>query len=429
MQSTTRSPETVAHSLSTTQILERYREVRGWSARLTDPLTPEDTVVQSMPDVSSTKWHLAHTSWFFETFVLKAAGGYRPFNARFEYLFNSYYNAVGPQFSRPHRGLISRPTLAEVKAYRAYVDEHMERLLESGGAADLLSVVEIGLHHEQQHQELILTDIKHVLSCNPLFPVYRERREIPEGSAPGEMGWREFPEGLRTIGHEGEGFHFDNEGPRHRVFLQPFALATRLVTNAEYRAFVDDGGYQRPEHWLSDGWATVQSQGWERPFYWLEIEGTMHEFTLSGMRPLAPNEPVTHLSYFEADAYARWAGARLPRETEWETAAEGAAMIGNFVESEAYHPVPVKDSDDSHMRQLFGDVWEWTASAYDAYPGYAPAPGALGEYNGKFMCNQFVLRGGSCATSRTHIRRTYRNFFPPAARWQFSGLRLAKDAS
>jgi ergothioneine biosynthesis protein EgtB len=403
----------------------RYRAVRQATEKLCAPLSAEDCQAQSMADASPAKWHLAHTSWFFETFVLQAAApGYRPFHPHYNFLFNSYYNAVGARHPRPSRGVLTRPSLEDVYAYRRHVDEQMSALLERRGvtAEDLVPVVELGLNHEQQHQELILTDIKHLLSLNPLAPVYRERATPPAGEA-APLAWREHGGGLCAVGHAGGGFAFDNEGPRHQVYLQPFALATRLVTNGEFLGFIADGGYERPELWLSDGWDAAQSNGWRAPLYWEERGGAWQAFTLAGRREVRAEEPVCHVSFYEADAYARWAGARLPTEFEWEVAAGGAEVGGNFAESEIFHPAPAAAA---HHRQLFGDVWEWTQSGYAPYPGYRPAAGALGEYNGKFMCNQMVLRGGSCATPRAHLRATYRNFFPPAARWQFSGMRLAK---
>lgn len=405
-----------------------YRDVRNQTEALCEGLAAEDYVVQSMPDVSPTKWHLAHTSWFFETFVLQPhAVGYSPLNPTYAYLFNSYYTQAGERHCRAQRGYLSRPTVAEVYAYRRHVDEHMEDLLGSadGAMLDVLRpLVEIGLHHEQQHQELLVTDIKHVFSVNPLRPVYREQATEPSPPAP-PLEWVSFPEGLYRIGHEGDGFAYDNEGPRHRVFLEGFQLASRLVTNGEYLEFMQDGGYQRPELWLSAGWATAQENEWTEPFYWERRDGEWQMFTLSGMRGVDPNEPVTHVSYFEADAFARWAGARLPTEAEWEAAAESTPIEGNFVEGQRFHPAPA--SAGGALTQMFGDAWQWTRSQYSPYPGYQPVPGALGEYNGKFMCNQFVLRGGSCATPASHIRRSYRNFFPPDACWQFTGVRLARD--
>jgi len=426
----------------------RYRAVRRFTEALCEPLATEDYVVQSMPDVSPTKWHLAHVTWFFETFILREHyPGYRPLEPAYAYLFNSYYLRAGERHCRDQRGYISRPTVAEVYRYREYVDEHMTRLLDGASVAEaetLAPLVEIGLHHEQQHQELLLTDIKHVLSVNPLRPAYRS------GAAPaaryadtGPAAWVRYDEGLHRIGHPGPeaGFSFDNETPRHRHFVEAFELADRLVTNAEYLEFMEDGGYARGEVWLSEGWAVARERGWSEPFYWERRDGEWHVFTLGGLKPLRPEEPVCHLSYFEADAFARWAGARLPTEQEWEVAAADLPVRGHFVESGRVHPVPAEaaapggttaggeGADGSGSpRQMFGDVWEWTRSQYSPYPGYEPLPGALGEYNGKFMSNQFVLRGGSCATSATHIRRTYRNFFPADATWQFMGLRLARDA-
>jgi ergothioneine biosynthesis protein EgtB len=396
--------------------------------QLCAPLAPEDYVVQSMPDASPAKWHLAHTSWFFETFVLvPGLADYRVYDPRFGYLFNSYYNAVGERIARDRRGMLTRPTVEEVYAYRAHVDQAMARLLDrpfAGDDAQRASVIELGLHHEQQHQELLLTDLKHAFWSNPLRPAYMATSATARRSAPA-LRWIDYPADLYTIGHAGDGFAYDNESPRHQVYLEPFRLASRLTTNDEYLAFIDDDGYARPELWLSDGWAAVQASRWTAPLYWERHDGDWRHLTLGGMRSVEPAEPVCHVSYYEADAFARWSGARLPTEAEWEAAVRDAAVEGNFVESGRFAPAPA-DNDDAPA-QLFGDVWEWTASAYLSYPGYRPDAGALGEYNGKFMCNQFVLRGGSCATSATHVRATYRNFFPPDARWQFSGIRLAKD--
>jgi ergothioneine biosynthesis protein EgtB len=414
-------------------LAEQYWRVRAFSEALARPLVTEDYVIQSMPDVSPTKWHLAHVSWFFETFILGPnVPDYASLNPRYTYLFNSYYEVVGPRHCRPRRGLVSRPTVEETYRYRAHVDEHMLRLLEhadDGQLRRLAPLITLGLHHEQQHQELLLTDIKHVFWSNPLRPAYVERAANAPGMIP-PRGWRAYPEGVRWIGHAGDDFAFDNESPRHRQFLQPFELASRPVTNAEYLAFIEDGGYRRPAPWLSAGWATVQEQGWAAPLYWEQREGAWCSMTLDGgMREVDPAEPVCHVSYFEADAYARWAGARLPTEAEWEVAAADAPVTGNFVERGAFHPRPPGlGPAEGEPAQLFGDVWEWTQSAYAPYPGFRPAPGAIGEYNGKFMCNQYVLRGGSCATAQSHIRPTYRNFFPPDARWQFTGIRLAREA-
>lgn len=419
----------------TEELRARYAAVRQASASFCTPLTDEDCVIQSMPDASPIRWHLAHTTWFFETFVLsRAIENYQPVNAAFEYLFNSYYNQVGRQFPRARRGLLSRPTMSEVWRYRREVDYRLERLLArpEGLPEDMLSVVELGLQHEQQHQELMHTDLKHLLACNPLYPAYRPGMQETQ-SLTSALEWVAFDEGVYHIGHEGPGFAFDNEGPRHRVWLNAFELASRPVTNAEFLDFVEDGGYRRPEFWLSLGWQTVQAEGWQAPLYWLrDSSAGWQEFTLAGLRPLVPHAPVCHLSYFEADAYARWSGARLPTEAEWEVAAadwlaQTGAISGNFVERGQLQPTPAKGAKCSHrLQQLLGDVWEWTASSYAPYPGYAPPPGALGEYNGKFMCNQYVLRGGSCVTPESHVRITYRNFFPPDARWQFTGVRLAR---
>jgi ergothioneine biosynthesis protein EgtB len=437
-------------SFQTASVLaERFTAVRSLTDSLCDSLETEDYVVQSMPDVSPTKWHLAHTSWFFETFILRPnLAGYRPLNAAYAFLFNSYYVHAGERHCRAQRGYISRPTVAEVFAYRRHVDRQMLDLLagiDEVRLAALGPVIELGLNHEQQHQELMLTDIKHVFSVNPLRPAYHELSEddrpadaLVQAADDGSLRWSEHRGGLVQIGHAGAGFAYDNEGPRHDVFVQPFALADRPVRNADYLAFIEDGGYRRAELWLSMGWSHVQEHGWTAPFYWEQRDGRWCSYTLAGMRDIDPDEPVVHLSYYEADAFARWADARLPTEAEWETAAAGTPISGNFVESRRFHPrrtsatVPkaVVTSDGAQAASpgwLFGDVWEWTRSQYSAYPGYRPAEGALGEYNGKFMCNQFVLRGGSCATSRNHIRRTYRNFFPPEATWQFTGMRLARD--
>lgn len=413
-------------------LLDRYRAVRGATVQLTRGLVPEDQVVQSMPDVSPTKWHLAHTTWFWETFLLEPhSPGYFLHHPEYPFLFNSYYVQAGERHCRAQRGYLSRPTVDEVGMYRAHVDEAMERFLEGAEErfpAEVLYLVELGLNHEQQHQELMVTDLKHVFSVNPLRPVYREREE-GRAPDPGPMGWVDLPGGVHAVGWKGEGFAYDNEEPRHRRFLEPFSMADRLVTCGEYLAFMEDGGYRRPELWMSAGWADAQENGWTEPFYWEKREGEWWLFTLSGMRPVDPNEPICHVNWYEADAYARWAGARLPREEEWEVLAEGLPVEGNLVESGRFHPAGTSSppDDGGSLRQLFGDVWEWTASAYSPYPGFRTAPGAVGEYNGKFMVNQFVLRGGSCATPASHLRPTYRNFFPPDASWQFTGIRLARD--
>ena len=425
----TQTPDTWIASKE--DFIEQYQKVRTFSEHLCEPLVTEDYVIQSMPDVSPTKWHLAHVSWFFETFLLSPAlPGYKSLHPQYAYLFNSYYNTLGQRHCRPKRGLISRPTVQETYQYRRYVDAHVLKLLERSDEQQLASLAPIftlGLHHEQQHQELIVTDIKHVLSCNPLYPVYRPGEPVLSASIP-PLKWISYPEGVYRIGHEGEGFAFDNEMPRHRQFIEPFQLASRLITNGEYMEFMADGGYDNPLLWLSDGWNTVRAQEWKAPLYWEQCDGRWFMITLSGMREVEPSEPVCHVSYYEADAYARWAGARLPTEAEWEVAAQDLPVEGNFVEQGLYHPTPLDAAASSEKpAQMYGDVWEWTSSSYAPYPGFHPGPGAIGEYNGKFMCDQYVLRGGSCATSLSHIRSTYRNFFPSNAQWQFMGFRLARE--
>lgn len=405
------------------QLIDFVR-TRQASIELVAPLSPEDTAVQSMPDASPSKWHLAHTTWFFEEFVLQQQPGYRFYNERWRFLFNSYYQSVGPMHARGSRGLLSRPRLDEVLAYRAAVDEAMARLIERGPDPELCARIVLGLHHEQQHQELLLTDIKHLFWCNPLLPAYSGDLPVAVRAAAAQNFVDGF-DGIVEIGaNPDSGFVFDCETPRHRSLLQPHALARRPVTNAEYRDFVDDGGYRSAQLWLSAGWATVQAEGWSGPMYWDAAAET--EFTLGGVREIDPGAPVCHISYFEADAYAHWAGARLPTEAEWEHAAASRdANAGNFADAGLLHPQAAMADGD--LLQLFGDVWEWTASPYLSYPGFQPLPGALGEYNGKFMCGQFVLRGGSCVTPSRHVRASYRNFFHPRDRWQFSGLRLAQD--
>jgi ergothioneine biosynthesis protein EgtB len=409
----------------------RYRLVRAATLALSEPLSAEDYVVQSMPDASPAKWHLAHTTWFFEEFVLQhAAPGYKFHDDQFRYLFNSYYNTVGPMHSRPHRGLLSRPTVEQVLAYRARIDERMKLLLQRDDLSpEILKVITLGLNHEQQHQELLLTDLKHLFSCNPLLPAYVREPAQTLRSAPA-LSFESFEGGLIEIGHKGDGFSFDNELPRHRTYVHPFRLANRAITNGEYLEFVRAGGYENSVYWLSDGWTVVGREDWKRPIYWSAPLDA--EFTLTGLRELNPSSPVCHLSYYEADAFAHWAGARLPSEAEWELAANDAPTRGNFVENRRWHPEPPVSAAGgaqaaSPLLQMFGDVWEWTQSAYATYPGFQAAQGALGEYNGKFMVNQLVLRGGSCATPASHIRASYRNFFNPAARWQFTGLRLAQS--
>jgi ergothioneine biosynthesis protein EgtB len=408
-------------------LLERYRAVRARSEELAAPLSAEDQAIQSMPDASPTKWHLAHTSWFFETFVLEAeVAGYRLFHPAYRVLFNSYYQSVGEQYTRAQRGLLSRPSQADVAAYRAHVDRCMEALLEKEPDLDarISDVTTLGLHHEQQHQELILTDAKHLLAQNPLLPAYRAGEPPPE-SAAAPLSWVGYAEGLRQIGHAGAGFAFDNESPEHRVFLAAFELASRPVSNAEWLQFIEAGAYRDPAHWTSDGFAWAQSRAIDAPLYWLRRDDAWWVQTLAGPEPLRPDDPVCHVSWYEAEAYARFAGARLPTEAEWEVAAREVPVTGNLAESGLLHPRAPRRGG-ALPAQLFGDVWEWTASPYTPYPGFRAVAGALGEYNGKFMANQMILRGGSCATPASHIRPTYRNFFYPDARWQFSGLRLAR---
>ncbi len=407
-------------------LASRYRAVRETTLALAQPLSAEDQMVQSGTETSPTKWHLAHTTWFFETFLLLPhARGYRAFNEQYTYLFNSYYKQLEGHPLRTLRGTFSRPSLSEVLEYRRHVDGAMEEFVEEA-SAEQRELIELGLNHEQQHQELIVTDIKHAFWMNPLRPAYREGVAASGGEAP-RMRWTEFSGGDYEIGHAGPDFAFDNEEPQHRVHLPAFRLASRLVTNAEYLEFIADGGYARPELWLSDGWDQFNANSWRAPLYWEQREGKWQVFTCTGMRALEPNEPVCHVSFYEADAYARWAKARLATEAEWEIAAATVPIDGNFLESERLHVAPARDG--AGLQQMFGDAWEWTASPYVAYPGYRAAAGALGEYNGKFMCNQLVLRGGSCVTPRNHIRATYRNFFPPQARWQFMGIRLANDCA
>jgi formylglycine-generating enzyme required for sulfatase activity len=419
-----------------------YSQVRGRTEALCAPLETDDYQVQSVIDASPPKWHLAHVTWFFETFLLKPyLRAYEPLDARYERIFNSYYNTVGPFHPRGQRHTLSRPTVPEVYEYRAHVDRHMSELIETCPAEHRTAFaarLTLGLNHEQQHQELLLMDIKRNFFANPLYPVYSPGGASAGATAP-EMRWLDFRGGIREIGHAGSGFAFDNESPRHaggpfafdnesprhKVFLRDYRLGSRPVTNGEYLEFVEAGGYARADLWLSDGWSAVQERRWNAPLYWIDVGGEWHEMTLSGVRPVAPAEPVCHVSYYEADAYARWRGVRLPTEPEWEAAAAKEPIEGNFVESGAYHPRPATGNSD---RQWYGDVWEWTASNYAPYPGYRPLEGALGEYNGKFMANQYVLRGGSCATPRSHMRSTYRNFFYPHDRWPFTGIRLAADA-
>jgi ergothioneine biosynthesis protein EgtB len=410
-----------------------YRSIRQATLALAEPLSAEDCAIQSMPDASPVKWHLAHTTWFFEIFVLAPhQPGYRGFDPAYRVLFNSYYNAVGDKHPRPERGMLSRPGLEEVLAYRRHVDAAMLGMLSPATAAalppEVLTLTELGLHHEQQHQELILTDLKHLFSRHPQLPAYRQ--PLPHTTSPDrEARWIAFPQGLFEIGHAGRDFSFDNETPRHRVWLDAFQLSSHPVTQGDFINFINDGGYRRPELWLAAGWDAVTARGWQAPAYWTQHDDEWQVFTLQGAVPVDLNAPVCHVSFFEAEAYARWANARLPTEAEWEMAARDLPRTGNFLDSGALQPLASREAiADGTLTQVFGDVWEWTRSDYGPYPGFKPAAGAVGEYNGKFMCGQYVLRGGSCATPASHIRASYRNFFPPDARWQFSGLRLARDA-
>ena len=435
--------DTPVVALDRARLEHAYRRVRNQSMMLVEGLTPEDCMVQSMVEASPVKWHLAHVTWFFETFVLEMwlprfGRQFHAFSPAYRMLFNSYYVGVGPRHPRAERGVLSRPSLEEVCAYRKAIDEQMMALLaEANLDPALIGLITLGINHEQQHQELILTDLKHHFSRNPLLPVFREMRPEQHGPPPLKSGFVRFTGGKDQIGHAGGSFAFDNEHPRHGVWIEPFEMATRLVTNAEYLDFIRDGGYQRADLWLSDGWDTLCRERWEAPLYWLE-EGDV--YTLGGRRRRDPDEPVCHVSYYEADAYARWAKARLALECEWEHVAQSlprdadlttaqTAIRGNFLESGQLHPraPAAQDRASNGMAQLFGDVWEWTQSAYLAYPGFEPSAGAVGEYNGKFMANQMVLRGGSCATPADHVRASYRNFFYPQARWQFSGIRLVRN--
>lgn len=421
---------------SLSELGSQYEHVRRFSEQIARPLSPEDCAVQSMVDASPIRWHLAHTTWFYETFLLKMSPSYEAFDTGFEFLFNSYYNSIGEQFPRSQRGLISRPGLDETLEYRRYVDEAMTDWMHAEMTPEQADVLRIGLNHEQQHQELMLTDIKHVLSCNPLAPAYRI--DDPNLQDTTELSWIAKDEELVWIGDDSSGFAYDNERPRHRFFLHAYQVASRCVTNGEYLEFIEDGGYQRPELWLSLGWDTVKSQDWTAPLYWSHSDRQWSQFTLGGCRPLNTDEPVCHVSFFEADAYARWAGCRLPTEQEWEHAVRSelgtsaADLSGHWSDSllsseRTIHPQVGKgDVAGSRLINAIGNLWQWTGSQYSAYPGYQPPHGALGEYNGKFMCNQFVLRGGSCGTPSNHIRTTYRNFFPPDIRWQFTAIRLAK---
>lgn len=413
------------------RLADRLFEARGLSLKLAGPLSEEDMVVQAMPDASPTKWHLGHVTWFYERFILEQElAGYRVFDPAFNYCFNSYYETQGARHPRQLRGLLTRPPMKQVLAYRRHVDEALHELVHKGGLdrSHVAHLIEVGINHEQQHQELLLTDILALFAANPLRPAYRKQGgPCPAAQTDRSMGWIAFNGGLQEIGHNGEGYAWDNELPRHTAYVPPFRLADRLITNGEWLEFMSDGGYETPAHWLADGWGTLTREEWRAPLYWEERDGTWHAMTLNGFQPVEPASPVAHVSYYEVDAYARWAGKRLPTEFEWEVAAADLEVTGNLLSSGALQTTPTGERSTGRLRQMFGDVWEWTQSAYQAYPGYRPNPGALGEYNGKFMVSQQVLRGASCATPAGHSRRTYRNFFYPMQRWQFVGLRLAED--
>lgn len=425
-------PSINVHAKTDGLLRDRLFQTRKLSLQIAEPLSEEEQIVQAMDDASPTKWHLAHTTWFFEEIVLKPhAPEYRIYDERFNYCFNSYYETVGPRQPRPKRGLLTRPRHAEVMAYRAHVDEALDRFLGHGGAeppVKILELIELGINHEQQHQELMLTDCLAAFAGNPLRPSYREAEDTaPDKTAKAEpLSWVSFDGGILPVGHDGKGFSYDNENPRHDQLIRPFRLGDRLVTNGEWLQFMADKGYETPTLWLSDGWAAIQKEGWTAPLYWEKRDGAWRQMGLRGFMPIDPARPVCHVSYFEADAFARWAGKRLPTEFEWEIAAGSAALEGNLLHSGELRPKPAR-SGGSALKQMIGDVWEWTGSAYLPYPGYRAPAGAVGEYNGKFMCNQFVLKGASCVTPPGHIRRSYRNFFYPHQRWQFTGLRLADD--
>lgn len=406
--------------------MEQYEDVRNQTLKLVETLTPDDQMVQSMPEASPTKWHIAHTTWFFETFILTPyLQDYIPFDARFRFLFNSYYKRLGVHPDRTIRGTFSRPTLNQIHEYRTHVDKNVLELFNREASAEILQLLELGLNHEQQHQELIVTDIKHAFWTNPLRPEYHPDQIRVVASAAPSLTWHCFDEGVYEIGHNLRGFAFDNELPLHFTYIKRFSIASRLITNKEYLAFMVDGGYKRPELWLSDAWDHVCANGWTAPLYWEQAGDEWSQFTCRGTLPLNLDEPVCHMSFYEADAFARWARARLPTEFEWEVAANSANISGNFLEDENYHPKP--GGTQTGLQQFFGDAWEWTASPYSAYPGYCAPAGIEGEYNSKFMCNQMVLRGGSCITPVSHMRKSYRNYFPPHMRWQFSGIRLVRN--
>lgn len=410
------------------QLISKFNTTRAFTEEITEPLEIEDYVIQVTENASPAKWHLAHTTWFFETFLLeKELENYDPIHPQYGYLFNSYYLQTGVPHCRARRGNISRPTVKQVFEYRDSINEHVKVLIRNATDGQFQKwgpIVEIGIHHEQQHQELLMTDLKYMFSQNPLDIAYKIVERPHVKSVP-DLSWTSFKEGVYEVGHQGDDFGYDNEFPRHKTYIHNFELANRLVTNAEFIEFIESGAYKEPKWWLDEGFSTVRDDGWQAPLYWEKKDGVWWHFTLSGMQKVDPNEPVTHVSYFEADAYARWKGFRLPTEQEWEVAAQPLSIEGNFADKGYLQPIAQQNAEGG-LQQMFGEVWQWTQSSYAPYPGYEPLPGALGEYNGKFMCNQYVLRGGSCATSKSHIRKTYRNFFHANERWQFNGIRLAK---
>ncbi|MEX2604679.1 MAG: ergothioneine biosynthesis protein EgtB [Gracilimonas sp.] len=425
----TKTEETLNGTLlSRTELINRFKTIRDFTEAITEPLEIEDYVIQVTENASPAKWHLAHTTWFFETFLLeKEVEDYDPIHPQYSYLFNSYYLQTGVPHCRARRGNISRPTVKQVFEYRESINEHVINLINSASEEqyeDWAPVIEIGIHHEQQHQELLMTDLKYMFSQNPLNVAYK-KVERPKVKSIPEHSWTSFSEGVYKIGHNGDGFGYDNEFPRHKTYIHDFELANRLVTNGEFIEFIKSGAYSEPKWWLDEGFSTIRDEGWEAPLHWRKNEGEWWQFTLNGLERIDPNEPVTHVSYFEADAYARWKGYRLPTEQEWEVSAKHLPVEGNFADAGFLHPITLR-SEEEGLQQMFGEVWQWTQSSYSPYPGYKPLPGALGEYNGKFMCNQYVLRGGSCATSKSHFRKTYRNFFHANERWQFTGIRLAR---
>lgn len=433
----TRITDESSQSLYDSALVERLFATREMSSTLAQPLSDEDMVVQVMDDASPAKWHLAHTTWFFESFILRDyLPGYKPFSDTFEFCFNSYYESKGKRQPRGHRGLMTRPSAQEVRDYRQHVDDALRRLIDNALSDDATAstvsrLIELGINHEQQHQELLLTDILALFANQPLQPAYRpvDKHDTATQAIPHEADWITFRGGTRQIGHSGPGFSYDNEGPRHHILVHAFKLARRCVTNGEWLAFMDDGGYRDPLVWLADGWKTVQDNQWNAPEYWEQKDGHWFQMTLAGLLPVEPAAPVSHVSYYEADAFARWAGKRLPTEFEWEIASDGVDTTGNTLGTGRLRPAPAQQNSDALPSQMFGDVWEWTQSAYQPYPGYRPPEGAVGEYNGKFMCSQQVLRGASCVTADGHSRATYRNFFYPHQRWQFTGARLAEDCS